>query len=73
MGTAWEASGFTVLDEQQRTLGLGLPAVQFTVKTSESTVVFLVAALKDQYLALSGEGNLDLVHEIVQRVRPISH
>jgi hypothetical protein len=33
----------------------------------------LIAALGDQYLVLSGEGNLELVKEIVQRVRPISH
>jgi hypothetical protein len=35
-------------------------------------VIFLVAALGDQYLELSGEGNLELVNEIVGRVRPIS-
>lgn len=70
--TAWEASGFTILEEEQLVLELGLPAVRFTVQTLEETVVFLVAALDDQYLVLSGEGNLDLVNEIVQRVRPIS-
>jgi hypothetical protein len=70
--TAWEASGFTVLQEEQLILELGLPAVRFTVQTPEANVVFLVAALEDQYLVLSGEGNLDLVTEIVQRVRPIS-
>jgi len=70
--TAWEASGFTILDEEQLVLELGLPAVKFTVQTAEANVVFLVAALEDQYLVLSGEGDLDLVNEIIQRVRPIS-
>ena len=70
--TAWEASGFTILDEEQLVLELGLPAMKFTLQTPEANVVFLVAALDDQYLVLSGEGNLNLVKEIVQRVRPIS-
>ncbi|HMB22256.1 MAG TPA: hypothetical protein VKP08_05485, partial [Anaerolineales bacterium] len=69
--TAWEASGFTILEEQPRTLELGLSAVQFTVQTPDATSVFLFAAIGDRYLELSGEGDLDLVKEIVQRVRPV--
>lgn len=72
MKSAWSASGFTILEEQQLTLELGMPAVQFTVQTPESQAVFLISALQDQYLVLSGEGDLDLVKQIVQRVRPIS-
>jgi len=71
--TAWEASGFTILEEEPLVLELGLPAVRFTVQTPEANVVFLVTALEDQYLVLSGEGDLELVKEIIQRVRPISH
>jgi hypothetical protein len=70
--TAWEASGFTILEEEQLVLEQGLPAVQFTLQTPEATAVFLIAALGDQYLVLSGEGDLGLVKEIVQRLRPIS-
>lgn len=70
--TAWDASGFTILEEEQRVLELGLPAVQFTIQTPEAQVVFLTAALRDQYLVLSGEGDLELVKEIVERLRPIS-
>ena len=70
--TAWNASGFTVLEEQPLVLELGLPAVRFTMQTPEASVVFLITALKDQYLVLSGEGDLGLVQEIVQRVRLIS-
>lgn len=72
MKTAWEASGFTILEEEELVLDLGLPAVQFTVQTPEAQVIFLVAALGNQYLVVSGEGDLGLVQEIVQRVRPIS-
>jgi hypothetical protein len=71
--SAWEASGFTVLEEKQLVLELGLPAVRFTVQTPESQAIFLIAALGDQYLVLSGEGDLKLVKEIVGRLRPISH
>ncbi len=65
-------SGFTILEEQELTLELGLPAVLFTVQTPDTQVVYLVTALKDQYLVISGEGNLDLVKQIVERLRPIS-
>lgn len=70
--SAWESSGFTILEEEQRVLELGLPAVQFVLQTPEAQTVFLIAALGDQYLVLSGEGDLELAKEIVGRVRPIS-
>ena len=70
--SAWQASGFTILEEEPLVLELGLPAIRFTVQTPEAQVVFLVTALKDQYIVLSGEGNLEIVNEIVQRLRPIS-
>ena len=72
MKTAWEASGFSVLSEEERILELGLPAVQFTLQTPEVQAVYLIAALGDRYLVLSGEGNLDLAKEMIGRVRPIS-
>lgn len=72
MKTAWEASGFIILEEEELVLELGLPAVQFTVQTPETQSIFLITALEDQYLVLSGEGDLELVKEIVQRVRPFS-
>jgi hypothetical protein len=72
MKEAWSASGFTILDEQQLTLEQGLPAELFTVQTPDTQVLYLIAALKDQYLVISGEGDLDLAQLIVERVRPIS-
>ena len=72
MKSAWEASGFTVLSEEERILELGLPAVQFTLQTPEVQTVYLIAALGDKYLVLSGEGDLELVKEMIDRVRPIS-
>ena len=70
--SAWDASGFTILAEEPLTLELGLAATQFTIQTPDANVIFLITTLGDQYLVLSGEGNLELVKEIVQRIRPIS-
>jgi len=71
--SAWEASGFTILDEEPLTLELGLAATEFTVETPEANVIYLITAIGDQYLVFSGEGNLELAKEIVRRIRPISH
>jgi hypothetical protein len=68
----WTGSGFTILDEQPVTLEQGMPAVQFTVQSPGLQSIFLVTALKDQYLVLAGEGNLELVQTILQRLRPVS-
>jgi hypothetical protein len=70
--TAWESSGIRVLKEEALILELGLPAVRFHVQAPDAELIFLMAALGDQYLVLSGEGDLELVKEIVGRVRPIS-
>ena len=70
--TAWDSSGFTVVEELPLVLDLGLNAVQFTIKTPDSSAVVLVTALGDKYMVLSGEGNLELAKEIVRRLRPVS-
>lgn len=69
---SWKASGFTVLEEEQLVLEQGLPAARYTIQTPDANIVYLVTTVRDQYLVLSGEGNLELVKEIVGRVRPIS-
>ena len=69
---AWEASGFTMLSEEPVTLDLGLAAVKMTVQTPDGiTVPYLFAAIGDQYLSISGEGDLALVDEIMRYLRPI--
>jgi hypothetical protein len=70
--TAWEASGFTIQDEEPLTLDLGLAAVRFTVQTPDGfTSIFQFAAIGDQYLSISGEGDLALVAEIMRYLRPV--
>ena len=71
--TAWESSGFTILDEEPLTLDLGLAAIRFTVQTADgTTVLFQFAAVGDQYISISGEGDLPLVEEIMMYLRPVS-
>jgi hypothetical protein len=71
--TAWEASGFTILEEEEMVLDLGLAAQQFVVQTPDGKQsLFLFAAVGDQYLSLGGEGDLELVKEIALRLRPVS-
>ena len=71
--TAWESSGITILEEEQMILEQGLSAVRFNVQAPDTQLIYLMTALGDQYLVLSGEGDLALVDEIVQRLRPISN
>lgn len=71
--TAWEASGFSILTEESLTLDLGLSAIRVTVQSPEGVPVeFLFAAIRDQYVTISGEGDLELVKEIMRYLRPIS-
>ncbi len=71
--SGWEASGFTIVTEQPLTLDLGLAAIQFTVQTPDGlTVPFLFTAINDEYVSISGEGDLALVAEIMQRLRPVT-
>ena len=71
--TAWESSGFTILEEEDLVLDLGLSARQFVIQTPEGKeTLFLIAAVGDQYLSISGEGDMDLVKEIAARLRPVS-
>ena len=70
--TAWESSGLTIVEEQPLVLDLGLNAVLFKLKTPDSSAVILITALGDKYMILSGEGDLELAKEILQRLRPIS-
>jgi hypothetical protein len=70
---AWDASGFTIVEEEELVLDLGLAAKQFLIQTPDGKqTLFLFAAVDDQYLSLSGEGDLQLVKEIALRLRPIS-
>jgi hypothetical protein len=71
---AWDSSGFAIVEEEPLTLDLGLAAVRFNVQTPDGIPVeFLFAAIHDQYVTISGEGDLALVKEIMQYLRPIGN
>lgn len=72
MKETWTSSGFTILEEEPITLDLGLAAVRLSVQTPDATVPYLIAALNGKYLVLSGEGSIDLVNEIISRLRPLN-
>jgi hypothetical protein len=69
---AWEASGFTILEEEPVKLDLGLDAVRFVTQTPDGlTTAWLVAAVGEQYVTLAGEGDLALAQEMMRYLRPI--
>jgi hypothetical protein len=70
--SAWEASGFTILEEESVKLDLGLDAVRFVTQTPDGlTTAWLFAAVGEQYVTLSGEGDLALAQEMMRYLRPI--
>ncbi len=72
--TAWESSGFTIVDEEPLMLDLGLATVRFSVQTPEGlTSLVMFAAIGDQYVSISGEGDLTLVEEITRYLRPVGN
>ena len=71
---AWDASGFTIVEEEPITLDLGLAAVRFSVQSPDGVPVeYLFAAIGDQYVTISGEGDLELVKEMMRYLRPIGY
>jgi hypothetical protein len=69
---AWASSGFTIQEEETFVLEGGLDAVQVILQTPDAKVAFLVTAIGERYLVVSGEGDLGLVKEALRTVRAIS-
>ncbi len=67
---AWEASGFRILGEEELQLTDGRRVVVFTVETIEgSQVLFALLNAGQDYLQISGDGNLELAMEIIRTIR----
>jgi hypothetical protein len=66
MRDAWTASGIQILDEEDLELESGQRAVCFTIRNDSdgAEAFFLVTLAGDQYLVLSGSGDLELLKEI---------
>jgi len=71
--TAWDASGFVIVDESTRELEDGRAVVDLLMQTTDKTQ-FLVSltTIGDKYLEISAEGNLGLCKEILATLRSIN-
>ena len=69
---AWDYSGIALLSEECINLSGDWPAAQFTVQGADGTQSFsLFTTVGEQYLTLSGSGDLDLLAEIAHTLRRI--
>ena len=68
---AWSASSFTILSEEQWTLAGDRRAAAYVVTTPEEQSFFMLTTIGEDYLVLSGNGNLNLLSEIAKTLRPI--
>ena len=68
---AWAASGMPIVDEEARTLAGGHPAMRFLVNGADGTSqgFFLITTVGDQYLVLSGAGNVAALEAVGQTLR----
>ena len=68
---AWSASGFTILSEEQWRLAGDRRAAAYIIATPEEQSFFMLTTIGDDYLVLSGNGDLNLLSEIAKTLRPI--
>jgi len=68
---AWTASGMPIVAEETRLLAGDHPAMRFLVTGVDGTSqgFFLITTIGEQYLVLSGSGNLAALEEIAQTLR----
>jgi hypothetical protein len=70
---AWDASGIAVLSQEEWTLSDGRAAQSFVVAGADGAqAYFFFTTIGENYLVLSGSGDLLLLAEIAHTVRPLS-
>ena len=70
--TAWDASGISIQSENHLTLAGDRPATEFTVQATDGAqAYFLLTTNGDDYLVISGNGDLKVLAEIAHTLRPI--
>lgn len=63
---AWDASGFTILQESNRFLQDGREVIDLMIRTVDNhEVMFSLTTIGDRYLEISAEGDLNLCKEIL--------
>ena len=69
---AWESSGTALLSEERITLNGDWPAAEFIAQGVDGVLsYFLFTTIGEQYLTLSGNGDLALLAEIAHTLRLI--
>ena len=69
---AWDSSGNSIFSEEYITLTGNLPAAQFILQGVDGVQsYFLFTTAGEQYLTLSGSGDLGLLADIAHTLRPI--
>lgn len=70
---AWEASGFVIVSEESVTLSGLQPAQIFVIETPEKLQsFFLLTNVGEDYLQISGDGDLELVRQVALTLRVFS-
>jgi hypothetical protein len=70
--SAWTGSGSTILSENSWELSDGRQVMSFVIEGPDKAQAFvLLTTVGENYLELSGEGNLALVDEIAHTLRPL--
>lgn len=69
--TAWDASGFAITREEQWQLADGRTVQMYIVETPEQPTLMLLTTIGEEYLQVSGEGDLTLAEEIARTLRPL--
>jgi hypothetical protein len=70
--TAWDASGFVILDESTRELEDGRAVVDVLMETPDKNQFMVsLTTIGDKYLEISAEGDLALCREILGTLRSI--
>jgi hypothetical protein len=70
---AWDASGLTLVSQASFDLHDGCKAMSFVVQSPDkSQAFFLFTTVGQDYLEISGEGNLALAEEIARTFRPLN-
>jgi hypothetical protein len=68
----WDSSGSLILTEERITLTGDRPAAQFIIQAADGVrAFFLLTTNGEDYLVISGSGDLDLLKNIAHTLRPI--
>ncbi|HEX7587006.1 MAG TPA: hypothetical protein VF478_01705, partial [Anaerolineae bacterium] len=71
--TAWESGGSSIISRTSGDLVDGRKQMSFTVQGPDKMqAFFLLTTVGEQYLEIAGDGNLALIEEIAQTMRPLN-